>query len=79
MLPPLLPHPSTSPSDVWKTQQQGCVQSLHEGVEGLVSLLRQFSQSQTSAVRERSRVVQDSLTQSQTDTKQFQVTSYSLH
>lgn len=50
------------------------MQSLHEGVEGLASLLRQFSQSQTSVVRERSSAVQDSLTQSQTNTKQFQVT-----
>lgn len=53
------------------------MQSLHEGVEGVVSLLHQFSQSQMSAVRERSSAVQDSLTQSQTDTKQFQVTIYS--
>ena len=50
------------------------MQSLHEGVEGLASLLRLFSQSQTSVVRERSSAVQDSLTQSQTNTKQFQVT-----
>ena len=63
-------------SEEWSSQQQDCVQCLHGGVEGVMSLLRQFSQEQTRVGRERSSAMQDSLTHCQTSTKQFQVTVY---
>ena len=65
-------------SEEWSSQQQDCVQHLHDGVEGVMSLLQQFSQGQTRVERERSSAVQDSLTHCQTRNKQFQVTGQHL-
>ena len=47
---------------------------LHEGVEGVTSLLRHFSGRQTSAGRERNSDIQHSISHSQSNTTQFQVT-----
>lgn len=66
-------------SEEWSLQQQSCVQHLHEGVEGVTSLLCQFSQGQMSTGREKSIALQDSLTQSQINTKQFQVNEQDPH
>jgi kinesin family protein 11 len=56
----------------WSSEQQGCVQGIQEGLEGVVSLLRQFSHHQTSGGRQRTSHMQDSLTQSQSNVRQFQ-------
>ena len=47
---------------------------LHEGMEGVTSLLRHFSGRQTSAGRERNSDIQHSISHSQSNTTQFQVT-----
>ena len=60
-------------AEEWSSEQQGCVQGIQEGLEGVVCLLRQFSHRQTSGGRQRTRHMQDSLTQSQSDVRQFQV------
>ena len=60
-------------AEEWSSEQEGCVQGIQEGLEGVVSLLRQFSHRQTSGGRQRTRHMQDSLTQSQSDVRQFQV------
>ena len=57
----------------WSREQQGCVQHLLEGVEGVLTLLSQFSRGQMSVGRERDSELQSSIAQSQTTTKHFQV------
>ena len=64
---------SISCAEEWSSEQQGCVQGIQEGLEGVVSLLRQFSHHQTSGGRQRTSHMQDSLTQSQSNVRQFQV------
>lgn len=55
------------------SEQQECVRRLHDGVEGVTSLLCQFSGRQTSEGRERNSDIVRSISQSQSSTTQFQV------
>lgn len=60
----------------WSSEQQGCVRSIQEGLEGVVTLLRQFGHDQMCTGRQRTSEVQDSLAQSQSNAQQYQVNTH---
>ena len=60
-------------SEEWSREQQSCVKQLQEGVNGVLSLLCEFSRRQMNVGRERNSDLQDSITHTQTTAKNFQV------